>query len=98
MDWMTIIVNLLPLVPAPGAGQATVLAQIAFELIQRIKSQSNMTTEQILIRAGLTLEENKLMLLEDMERLGMTNAGGGAGGSGSSKGGSSKGGSKGGQK
>ena len=80
MDWMTIIVNLLPLVPAPGAGQATVLAQIAFELIQRIKSQSNMTTEQILERAGLTLEANKLMLLEDMERLGMTGSGGKGGG------------------
>jgi hypothetical protein len=80
MDWMTIIVNLLPLVPAPGVGQATVLAQIALELIQRIKSQTNMTTEQILDRAGLTLEENKLMLLEDMERLGMTGLGGGTGG------------------
>ncbi|MET0623031.1 MAG: hypothetical protein ABW250_08650 [Pyrinomonadaceae bacterium] len=79
MDWMTIIVNLLPLVPAPGAGQATVLAQIALELIQRIKSQSNMTTEQILERAGLTLEKNKLMLLEDMERLGMSGLGGGPG-------------------
>ncbi len=66
---MTIIVNLLPLVPAPGAGQATVLAQLALELIGRIKSQTGMTTEQIFERAGLTLEENKRMLLEDLERL-----------------------------
>jgi hypothetical protein len=87
MDWMTIIVNLLPLVPAPGATQATVLAQIAFDLIQRIKSQSNMTTEQILDRAGLTLEKNKLMLLEDMERLGMTGPGGGSGSGGTGPGG-----------
>lgn len=69
MDWMTIIINLLPLVPAPGAGQATVLAQVALDLITRIKSQSGMTTDQIFERAGLTLEENKRMLLEDLERL-----------------------------
>lgn len=69
MDWMTIIVNLLPLVPAPGVGQATILAQLALELITRIKSQTGMTTEQIFERAGLTLEENKRMLLEDLERL-----------------------------
>jgi hypothetical protein len=80
MDWMTIITNLLPLVPAPsGAGQVTVLAHLALELINRIKSQTGMTTEQIFERAGLTLEQNKLKLLADLERL---NAGGGGTGGG----------------
>ena len=73
MDWLTIITNLLPLIPGAGgsgtASQATALAQIAAELIQRIKSQGNMTTEQILDRAGVTLDDNKRMLLEDLERL-----------------------------
>ncbi len=69
MDWLTIITNLLPLIPGQGAGQATALAEVAAELIQRIKSQTGMTTEQILDRAGATLDENKRMLLEDLERL-----------------------------
>lgn len=72
MDWLAIITNLLPLIPGGNsgtAGQATALAQIAAELIQRIKSQSGMTTEEILDRAGVTLDDNKRMLLEDLERL-----------------------------
>jgi hypothetical protein len=73
VDWITIITNLLPLIPGVGgtgvAGQATALAPIALELIQRIKSQGNLTTEQILDRAGVTLDETKKMLLEDLERL-----------------------------
>lgn len=69
MDWLTIITNLLPLIPIGGGGEATALAQVAAELIQRIKSQSGMTTDEILDRAGVTLDENKRMLLEDLERL-----------------------------
>lgn len=73
MDWLAIINNLLPLIPGASSssavGDATALAQIAFDLIQRIKSQSGMTTEQILDRAGVTLDDNKRMLLEDLERL-----------------------------
>ena len=69
MDWLTIITNLLPLVPGSAGNQATALAPIALELIQRIKSQTGMTTEEILDRAGATLDENKRMLLEDLERL-----------------------------
>ena len=68
MDWLTIITNLLPLLPI-GGGEATALAQVAAELIQRIKSQTGMTTDEILDRAGVTLDENKRMLLEDLERL-----------------------------
>ena len=69
MDWVTIIANLLPLIPGAAGNDATALAPIALELIQRIKSQTGMTTEAILDRAGVTLEENKRMLLEDLERL-----------------------------
>src|ERR687890_471158 len=76
MDWMTIITNLLPLVPAPGAGQATVLASLALELISRIKSQTGMTTEQIFERARgehVVDEQHALALDEararDLERL-----------------------------
>lgn len=69
MDWLTIITNLLPLIPGQSGNQATALAPIALELIQRIKSQSGMTTEQILDRAGVTLDENKKMLLEDLAKL-----------------------------
>jgi hypothetical protein len=69
VDWLTIITNLLPLIPGAAGNDATALAPIALELIQRIKSQTGMTTEAILDRAGVTLEENKRMLLEDLERL-----------------------------
>lgn len=69
MDWATIIINLLPLIPVGGAGQTTELAGIALKLIQQIKAQTGMTTEQILDHAGVTLEKNKQKLLEDMERL-----------------------------
>lgn len=72
MDWLTIITNLLPLIPGAsgaGGGQALALAQVAADLIQRIKSQTGMTTEEILDRAGVTLDQNKQMLLEDLARL-----------------------------
>lgn len=68
MNWLDILTALLPLVPDPG-GEAAVLAPIVLQLIQRIRSQSNMTTDEILQRAGVTLDENKRMLLEDLERL-----------------------------
>jgi len=45
------------------------LAEIAMKLIQQIKAQTGMTTEQILDHAGVTLEKNKQKLLDDMERL-----------------------------
>lgn len=79
MDWITIIESLLPLVAqnVPGGAEDIALAQIALELIKRIKSQSGMTTDQIIDRAGLTLAQNKIKLAEDTARL---NAGGGAGG------------------
>jgi|SRR5438270_11632989 len=91
MDWITIIESLLPLVSQniPGAAEDEALAEIAIALIKRIKSQSNMTTDQIIDRAGLTTAENKIKIAEEMARL---NAGGGSGsgtggGSGSGTGG-----------
>jgi hypothetical protein len=89
MNWLTIIQSLLPLLAQNAGGQgadAAELAEIALKLIERIKSQSGMTTEQILDRAGLTLQQNKIKLAEDMARL---NAGSGSGsgtGSGSTAG------------
>jgi hypothetical protein len=79
MNWLTIIQSLLPLLAQNAGGQgadAAELAEIALKLIERIKSQSGMTTEQILDRAGLTLQQNKIKLAEDMARL---NAGSGSG-------------------
>jgi hypothetical protein len=92
VNWLQILTTLLPLVP--GGNEASVLAPVVLELIQRIKSQSNMTTEQILARAGVTLDENKRMLLEDLERLQGQSGGSGSGaGGGSSSGGATGGGS-----
>jgi hypothetical protein len=78
MDWLTILQSLLPLAEqtVPGIAEDAALIQIALQLIERIKSQSGMTTDQIIDRAGLTLAENKIKLAADTARLG----GGGGGG------------------
>lgn len=82
MDWLTIIQSLLPLLAenagGPGADAAE-LGDIALKLIQRIKSQSGMTTQQIIDRADLTLARNKIKLAEDRARLNATPGGGGTG-------------------
>jgi hypothetical protein len=108
MNWLTIIQSLLPLLAQNAGAQgadAAELAEIALKLIERIKSQSGMTTQQILDRAGLTLQENKIRLAEDMARLnagsgGATGSGGGSstgsGGASGTGGGSGTGGSSGG--
>lgn len=72
MDWLQIIQSLLPLAEqtVPGLAEDAALIQIAIQLIERIKSQSGMTTDQIIDRAGLTLAENKIKLAEDTARLG----------------------------
>jgi uncharacterized membrane protein YgcG len=95
MDWLSIIESLLPLLAenAGGAGSdAAELGEIALKLIQRIRSQSGMTTEQIIDRADLTLAQNKIKLAEDRARLNAASGGGSGSGGGSSSGGSGGGG------
>jgi hypothetical protein len=90
MDWLTIIQSLLPLLAENAGGKgadAAELGDIALKLIQRIKSQSGMTTQQILDRADLTLAENKIKLAEDRARLKAATGGGGGGSAGSGGGG-----------
>ena len=71
MNFLDLIQNLLPLVSqvVPGASDATLLANAAASIIKIIQSQSNMTTDEILQRAGVTLDENERMLLDDLARL-----------------------------
>jgi hypothetical protein len=69
MEWIDLIAKLLPLVPAPGAAEASIFVPIVLELIGSIKSQSGMTTDQIFQRAQIQLDENRRMLLEDFDRL-----------------------------
>jgi hypothetical protein len=54
----------------PGAGAAPEIVAAVANLIKYIKEQSGMTTDQILARAGVTLDDNERMLLEDEIRLG----------------------------
>jgi hypothetical protein len=54
----------------PGAGAAPEIIAAVANLINYIKKQSGMTTDEILARAGVTLDENEQMLLEDQIRLG----------------------------
>ena len=68
MDWLSIIKALLPLVPVPGVAEVGPLADIAAQLIKHIKAQSGKTTAQILEEAGITLDENDQMLLEDLAK------------------------------
>ena len=71
MNFVDLIQGLLPLVSqvAPGTTQATMLATAAINIIKLIQSQSNMTTDEILNRAGTTLDENEKMLIADLVRL-----------------------------
>ena len=85
MNFATLIAQLLPIATsfAPGGGgQVTLLATAAANLLAYIQQQSNMTTEQILDRAGATLEANEVELLEDLARLQGSGGGTGSGGGG----------------
>ena len=77
MNFVDLIQGLLPLVSqvAPGTTQATMLATAAINIIKLIQSQSNMTTDEILNRAGTTLDENEKMLIADLVRLQGAQAG-----------------------
>jgi hypothetical protein len=71
LNFVDLIQGLLPLVSqvVPGSAQATMLATAAINIIKLIQSQSNMTTDEILQRAGTTLDENEKMLIADLARL-----------------------------
>ncbi|HEX8559398.1 MAG TPA: hypothetical protein VF668_14940 [Pyrinomonadaceae bacterium] len=83
MNFVTLISQLLPLLSniAPGAGgQAALLASAAANIIAYIQQQKNLTTEQILERAGVQLDLNEIELLKDLARLQGSPGGGGGGG------------------
>ena len=69
---LALLTQLVPIASTfvPGAGAAPEIIAAVANLIKYIKSQSGMTTDQILARAGVTLDENEMMLLEDKIRLG----------------------------
>lgn len=54
---------------APGVGAAPEVIAAVANMINYIKGQSGLTTDEILERAGATLDENERMLLEDQIRL-----------------------------
>ena len=77
MNFVKLISQLLPVVAAvaPGAGQATLLATAAANIIAYIQQQGGLTTEQILQRAGAQLDANEVELLKDLTRLQGTDGG-----------------------
>ena len=62
------------------------LATAAANIIAYIQQQKNLTTEQILERAGAQLEANEVELLKDLARLQGGSGSGGSGGTGGSGG------------
>lgn len=54
----------------PGGGLAPEIVAAVLEMIAYIKKQSGLTTDQILERAGVTLDDNETELLKDKIRLG----------------------------
>ena len=55
---------------APGVGAAPEIVAAVATMIKYIREQSGMTTDEILARAGVTLDEKEQMLLADKIRLG----------------------------
>lgn len=68
---LSLLNQLIPLASqfVPAAGAAPEIIAIIAGLIAYIQKQSGMTTDEILARAGATLDENEKMLLEDQIRL-----------------------------
>lgn len=54
---------------APGVGALPEIALAIAALLKYIHDQNGMTTDQILAQAGVTLDQNETMLLEDAIRL-----------------------------
>jgi hypothetical protein len=69
---LTLLSQLVPIASTfvPAAGAAPEIIAAVAGLIAYIQKQSGMTTDEILARAGATLDENEKMLLEDQIRLG----------------------------
>ena len=82
MNFINLIQQLLPIVTplVPAVGEVGPLATAAASIIAYIQQQKGLTTEQILDRAGVQLEDNEIELLKDLARLQGT-GGGGTGGS-----------------
>lgn len=54
---------------APGVGALPEVAIAIAALLKYIHDQNGMTTDQILAQAGVTLDDDERMLLEDQIRL-----------------------------
>ena len=76
-----LVTQLIPIAASfvPGGGQAQIFAAMAANLLAYIQQQSGMTTEQILNRAGVTLDQNEIDLLSDLASLEGTGEAGGGG-------------------
>ena len=93
MDFVLLISQLLSVLKTikPGlGGDTTLIATAVGNIIAYIQQQKNLTTQQILDRAGAQLDANEVALLEDLARL---QGGGGSGSSGGSGGSTGTGGS-----
>ena len=68
---LTLIAQLAPIAASfvPGGGEASILVTTAAQLIAYIQQQSGMTTDQILDRAQVTLDQNEKDLLADLAKL-----------------------------
>ena len=82
MDTLQLISQLLPVAAsfAPVGGKTQIFTEMAANLLAYIQQQSGMTTEQILNRAGATLDQNEIDLLSDLASLEDTGGTGGTGG------------------
>lgn len=83
MDFVLLISQLLTVLQTikPGlGGDAPLLAAAVGNILAHIQQQNNLTTDQILERAGAQLDANEVELLKDLARL---QGGGGAGTGGS---------------
>ena len=87
----TLIAQLAPIAASvtPKASEVAAIAAIVADLLAYIQQQSGMTTDQILDRAGTTLDENEKELLADLAQLQGGGATGGSAPGGGSAGGSS---------
>ena len=60
---LALLVALAPMLPS--------LTAEVIAMIQKIKAQSGLTTDQILANASVTLDANDQKLIDDLKRLGV---------------------------